>query len=527
MSKEIQKLINKKKLTGAEVGKLFIKDTLAAWGAGSKDPNFKKLDDYPGIFTQAEREAMVAKLTGEKNLQDYNTYRDIHTALLKIPMRFSMYKESTENYFWRGYIFLEKAINAEEENRVRRCDPYIMTQKQYDALLKQAHDEAITKSDSIEGLFFHVLGLYLSMYKEGKRTPHNKHFAAAKKKKITNPRIRENYWEAGANGHYVTPEGKTNKEMTGEEWTAELNRWRADKKLTDPDPIMWIDDGTAAPDTATMFDVLEEAFIYYSWVENENEAYFAEFAADFPGLYKDLMHEITHLKGLEFLTGRTDFFNAALIPCRIMYENDHYDYRKMIDNPERFCSGGIGRGIAILHPDHLPSYSFGATIDENGYFNQATQYLSNQIETINEDFGEGILLLLERMRNSLEEYHATKEAVKLIAERIDVPELGGLLDQFQQISPTIFDLMKDQSKRLADIIERYDPCGLYLDKTATRKARAMARKLFHPLQLNDGKPTPENIKRAREYISNIHNIYEHTETIYSILRGAAHDEEQR
>ena len=52
----------------------------------------------------------------------------------------------------------------------------------------------------------------------------------------------------------------------------------------------------------------------------------------------------------------------------------------------------------------------------------------------------------------------------------------------------------------------------------------MAKELFHPLQATDGKPTPENIKKAREYIGNIHNIYEHTEIFYGILRGAAQSE---
>ena len=53
----------------------------------------------------------------------------------------------------------------------------------------------------------------------------------------------------------------------------------------------------------------------------------------------------------------------------------------------------------------------------------------------------------------------------------------------------------------------------------------MAKELFQPLQATEGKPTPENIKKAREYIRDIRNIYEHTEIFYSILRGAAQDEE--
>ena len=119
MSKGIQSLINKKKLTGVDVGKLMILDMLAEWEAANKDPNFTEFNDYTGIFTQAEREAMVAQLTGEKNIRDYNTYREIHNALLKFPMRFSMYKETMENCFWRVFVFLDKAMGAEEENNFR------------------------------------------------------------------------------------------------------------------------------------------------------------------------------------------------------------------------------------------------------------------------------------------------------------------------------------------------------------------------------------------------------------------------
>ena len=532
MSKEIQKLINKKKLTGVEVGKLMIKDMIVSLEAATKDPNFTELGDYPGLFTQAEREAMVAQLTGEKNIRDYNTYREVHNALLKLPMRFSMHKGSMESYFWRFFLFLDKLTQTEEENSQRRNNPVIMTQKQYDDLLKQAHDEAITTTDSIEGVFFNVLDFYLSMYKEGKRTPHNKHFTAAKKRKITNPRIRENYWEPGENGHYVTPEGKTKNDMTEEEWEAEIVRWNDGKEAEidrDPslDPLKWIDDGTAAPDTATMFDVLEYAGGFYSWAENENEAYFAEFAADFPGLYKDLLHEITHQKGLEFLTGRTDFFNMDLIPWQALYDNNLYNYRKMIDNIEAVCYTG-NNGIAILHPDHLPP-SFRDTIDEKGYYVPAPSlmYKNYKIETFQDLYGEGILLLQKSIRGCLEECHATNEAVKLIAEAVGVPEIEKLSTHFQQIEADFFDGTNYQIRRLKDHIMRLDRYGLRIDAEATEKAQAMIGELFQPIQITDGKPTPENIKRAREYIGNIHNIYEHTEIIYSILRGAAHDEKQR
>ena len=525
MSKEIKTLINKKKLTGVEVGKLMIKDMLAEWEAANKDPNFTELNDYPGIFTPAEREAMVNQLTGSQNIRDYNAYREIHNALLKFPMRFSMYKEMMESHFWRVFVFLDKTAQAEEENSLRRYNPIIMTQKQYDDLLQQAHDENIKNTDSIESLFFHALAFYLSMHKEGKRTPYSKHFNAAKKRKITNKRIRENYWTPGENGHYVTPEGKTNKGMSEEEWEAEVTRWTANKKETDPDPLKWIDDGTAAPDTATMFDVLEYADGFYAWAENENEAYFAEFAADFPALYKDLLHEITHMKGLEFLAGETDFFNTDLIPWNPLYDHDHYGYREMVDNVEAVCFC-LTRGIAILHPKHLPS-SFMSEIDENGYYNPAPSHLykNHRIEAVTETFGRGLRLLQKRMRACLEECHAMNEAVKLIAEAIALPEIEGLIKQFQQIDPDFFNVMNTQIERFDDIIERFDPYGLRIDTEATGKARAMAKELFQPLQATEGKPTPENIKKAREYIRDIRNIYEHTEIFYSILRGAAQDEE--
>lgn len=514
MRKEIKTLINKKKLTGVEVGKLLIKDMLTEWEAANKDPKFTELNDYPGIFTQAERESMVSQLTGSQNIRDYNAYREIHNALIKFPMRFSMYKEMMESHFWRVYVFLDKTVTAEEENSQRRHKPSIMTQKQYDDLLQQAHDKNIKNTDSIESLFFHALDFYFSKHKEGERTPYSKHFNAAKKKKITNPRISENYWIEGENGHYVTPDGKTSKDMTGDEWQVEVIRLHANKKETDPDPLTWIDDGTAAPDTATMFDVLEYADGFYSVAENDDETLFAEFATDFPGLYKDLLHEITHTKSLEFLAGRTDFFNADLIPWQTLYDNNLYDYRSMIDNV-----GGWGdvSGIAILHPEYLPSRS----IDEKGYYSPdpSVLYAHHRIEALYESFGRGVLQLQAIMKNCLAECHAMNEAVRLIAEAINLPEIERMIKQFQQIDPDFFNVLNLNVERLYTIINRFEPYGLPVDIDATEKARAMAKELFHPLHTDEGKPTPENIKKAREYISDIRNIYEHTEIFYSILRG--------
>ena len=236
------------------------------------------------------------------------------------------------------------------------------------------------------------------------------------------------------------------------------------------------------------------------------------------------MHEITHQKGLEFLAGRTDFFNTDLIPWRTLYDNNLYNYRRMIDNIETVCCAK--KGIAILDPDHQPP-SFGDTIDEKGYYvpTPSPIYKTYKIENMKELFGEGIFLLQEKMMNCLEECHAMTEAVKLIAEAVGVPEIEGLLKQFQQIEPDFFNPMNDQIERLTDHITRFDPYGLRIDPDATEKAQAMVKELFHPLQVTDGKPTPENIKKAREFISNIHNIYERTEVIYRILRGTAQDEE--
>ena len=138
----------KKKLTGIEVGRLFIQDLLVEWEAeieASERGEYREDIKYPGLFTVEQRQAMVDELRGKKeDLSYYALFRSIHDVIMNLPKRYLMFREMTENEISSVTNRIEKIRRAELENNQYNMMPVIMTPKQYEAYQQQKDIAYIT-----------------------------------------------------------------------------------------------------------------------------------------------------------------------------------------------------------------------------------------------------------------------------------------------------------------------------------------------------------------------------------------------
>ena len=77
MSRKLNNLLKKGKLTGEEVGQLMIKDMIHMFNQVKENPEILNNDkEIKPLLTQAQKDSLVNGLDSNKDIRDYNNYRD-------------------------------------------------------------------------------------------------------------------------------------------------------------------------------------------------------------------------------------------------------------------------------------------------------------------------------------------------------------------------------------------------------------------------------------------------------------------
>jgi len=450
MAKEIQALLKKGKLTGDEVGKLMIRDLLATYH------NFLKGKEDQGLLTQAEMNTIINGLTKNEDIKRYNEYRRLLEYLVNATKAYMIHEGSVEEYLWKIYYFLREMRLAEEENERSFWQPRIMTQKQYDELKQTEFNKKMSWGFSVNYFILHALDYYLNLYKDGKQTPLDKHFTAAKKQ-----------------------------------------------------PYVFKD-----REKGTMFDLLENAEEYYSvdLIDHEGDIY--DFIDDFPDLFKDLWKILTTIKGLSFLKDipKKKYLDDDLISFKNLYKNDILDFKSWGDlfQPER-CLGGV----AVLQPsDFYPKDQ----IDERGYYKEPESYWRKRFmaEAMLEGaIKDNLTRWLALHRGSLRECFVIKTALKLTGDFIGIPEVAMLIDEENRLAERA-ELLMNVIKDAPDCIHtRY---GILPHERLIEELREEFAKTFEPVDVKFLMPTEEAIEQARQNI-NFTIMRDNPEQLYAILKN--------
>ncbi len=450
MAKEIQTLLKKGKLTGDEVGKLMIQDLVATYH------NFLKGKEDQGLLTLAEMNTIISGIKKSEDIKRYNEYRHLLEYIVNAAKAYMIYEGSAEEYLWRIYFLLSEMRHAEEENERSFWKPRIMTQKQYDELKKAEFNEKMSWGFSVNRFLLHALDYYLNLYKDGKQTPLDKHFTAAKKQTYV--------FQDGENG--------------------------------------------------TMFDLLENAEEYYSidLVDHEGDIY--DFMDDFPYLFKDLWKTLTTIKGLSFFKDipKKKYLDDYLISFKDLYKNDVMDFKSWGDlfQPER-CLGGV----AVLQPSNFYPRE---QIDEQGYYkepesNWRKHFMAEAM--LGGAIKDKLTRWLALHRGSMRECFVIQTTFKLIGEFTGNPEVVTLIGEENRLAERA-ELLVSVIKDAPDCIHtRY---GILPNERPVEELREEFAKTFEPVDIKHLMPTEEAIEQAREII-NFTIIRDNPEQLYAILRN--------
>jgi hypothetical protein len=241
-------------------------------------------------------------------------------------------------------------------------------------------------------------------------------------------------------------------------------------------------DERAAPEDATKYDILEYVKEYYENAGRDDDI--KVFKADYPDIFAAMVKELTKVKGCKTLKNiPIDEYLTKGVSIKSLYEAGIKDY---IDYVDTFIISGRS-GAAVLQGFNL----FGNRIDENGYYQDMedpciTLYL---IENIKEKMGDTIKALQEEIKESIRFCLAVEEAINIIAERIELPELNLLLLGFPR------DKIELLNKIICDLPFSIHRPGLELEDVGK-----LIAELITPIRINELKPDKDNIQRAKEAI---------------------------
>lgn len=127
--------------SGEDVGRLMLKDLCFTWeqmNAGGKETPHSR-----DIFSAEEKSALVGALHTEEDIREYNIYREIHSALVRMPERFSLARTRAELAFWRLHALLLNFHDAEIAHTSLLRSPRTLSRAQYEELLKRYGREGL------------------------------------------------------------------------------------------------------------------------------------------------------------------------------------------------------------------------------------------------------------------------------------------------------------------------------------------------------------------------------------------------
>jgi len=486
------KALLKQGLTGAEVGKLFLKDTLYMYQQALVNPEIANFNEKPEqLFTHTEMNSLVNSLDTSIDIQEYNEYVALFNNYLRhVPIQYNLCCKEIEIAFWKLNFLLIGIKNAEELHFSNRLRPAIMTEKQYHELKEKDRRDKLAQKITIADVIISLTQHYINLYQEDRETKYNPLFEQYKAEKIINPCQLKYYWGEGNNGHYETAEGRKYKELTKEEITA----------YEDQNGKLIFIDERAAPKDATKYNILEYVSEYYQNTGQDDDI--RVFRADYPDIFAGIVEELTRVKGCKTLKNTPiDAYLTKEVSINTLYKAGIEYYIGYVDN---LIINGLF-GAAVLQGYNICE----SRIDENGYYNDYEDpfITLHLIENFKEKMGDTIKYLQEEIKESIRFCLAVEEAIKIIGERIDLPELNLLLLGFP----------KDKIKLLNDLIDEL-PLSIHRPGLELEDIDQLIAEMITPIRINELKPDKMNVEKAKKAIRYI-SFFKGDIDLHLIVKG--------
>lgn len=450
---DIKTILAKGKLKGEEVGRIFLRDFARGLEAIQNEEVPPK-----DKFTDAEKQAMVNTLTDHYEIRQYNTYIGIIQFLQKTAIIY------TEQYKQLKYLLLAltRAIDNTkhlEAVRLLLADaPLILTEPQYKRLKKEDLEGKLAKKTSVAGVVLTATEYYFKQYQleppsleRGKTDEESKDiaqreaytivkelkidknltpqqidelqnkarysglFRAYKDKPLTNPDFKKNYWQEGVNGHYETPDGKSSKDLSKEEWVKEVYKWDVKEAETGEEYLKWVNDSREAPPDATKHDILEYLGYYLNVGEDTTDKDLTTFKSDYPDIYGAILTELNATKGLGVDGIKTENYATPTISYKTLYELDLPYYREFFRFNPKDGEAFIASFISIIPEEELKHWS---KWKKENYLDKEGNYKYQLTDHGRNELTEMLPSTIERVKHHLRYLFALQEIYRILGEQL-------------------------------------------------------------------------------------------------------------
>lgn len=152
MTNKLDNLIKNKKLSGAEVGRLVLSNTINVYSRalnGEKEPK--------PLFSQARLDSMINRIEGSHDIQVYNRYIALGRWIEKEAVRATGYYYSFQSGI-RGYMLgISASYTAEKYLADVNARPLVMTQEEYNKTVNDLLKDFLSKDDLTLGELLEAL----------------------------------------------------------------------------------------------------------------------------------------------------------------------------------------------------------------------------------------------------------------------------------------------------------------------------------------------------------------------------------
>jgi hypothetical protein len=562
-------LLNKGNLTGEEVGRIFLRDFARFVGAVQNEQEPPK-----DKFTEAEKQAMVNKLTESYDIRQYNTYTGIIRFLQKTAI---LYKEHYNQLKYLLLALMHEIDIAKHIEAVRLLSadaPLILTEPQYKRAKKENLDSKLDKKTSVAGIILTACKYYLEGYKlephsldkgktekekeeiakrealtivkelrvdknltieqiEGlqRQQPYGLLFKAYKKQPLTNPKFKKNYWGEGANGHYETLDGKSSKDLPQGEWAKECSKWQEKGMETGEDYIKWINDSREAPPEATKYDILEYLQGYFGIGENTTNEDLETFKKDYPDIYEAILTELKGVKGL----GINDIkdYTKPLIEYKTLYDLDLPYYREYFKfNPDDEDNSFIATFISVIPDEEIKHWS---NWKKEHYLDKEGDYKYQLTEHEKRELAETLPHTIDRAKEHLKYLFAIQEIYRILGEQLNEACITELATDKQYAlkegeetarakelgipnTGLVYQLIRISNERLEDLKRGLRKTSPVLSKDTVKEIHEKVEAL-ELIKIKELRPKKEAITEVKELTKDLNYYEQRGLSLYDILMG--------
>lgn len=541
----MEKLLNKKGWTGAELGKLSIANLMLGYKRVLENNNQNEELD----ISKEDIRKMVNTLKDPSEKKTYNGYMDIYEWIVR-NLQVAVSQEQQAQLQHRILLnIVSNALVAEDVYGYIDQLPLIMTEKQFNETVDKRTQEIINPKggieDNIQQLIFTAIEYYIQQLKTN---PNAKNPLKPLKKKlekelVKDPNILENYNEIAGYGYYSLEDGTRSDQVSDEEWSTalgydDISNSEIIRRHTETASIMFKNgvteeeaeqirqeqdekDGKAkkcewhyydkAPEDLNKWEILESGDLYEYYTDTKTREHTIElakaFADEFPEVTEAILEDIAiNYPTLKYVKELSPEEWLELDKCptwEILYKLDFYGFKNNYTDIVNIFDGqprAVLNGVAILKPSR-----FSSNIDkETGYFSPpdirstlAGYYLESYFPE-SEDYAQNIDFiedLRETFTASLYYLKAFDLCLELISSMYGIeeiliarPHVGFIEAKAKDLNNLIYML----HKRIESI--RYE------NKELKKKKLEVLQNILYPIDLSKIVIPKKRLERTKEAI---------------------------